>query len=152
MVLARHTQFNYSDIERALNMSVGFDSIFTRLFGEFEVNSSTNYPPYNIVKDGENEFTIEMAVAGFSKEDLEAELKEGVLTVRSKPTKDEVEYLHHGIAKRSFMRSFTLSDDVVVKDADLVNGMLTISLEKIIPDEKKPRLIPIGSNSKVIEQ
>ena len=89
-------------------------------------------------------YTIEMAVAGFSKEDLEAELKEGVLTVRSKTDQEEGEYLHRGIAKRAFTRSFTISDDVIVKGADLVNGMLTISLERIVPEEKKSRMIEIG--------
>jgi molecular chaperone IbpA len=106
--------------------------------------SATGYPPYNIRKDEENIYTIEMAVAGFSKEDLEAELKEGILTVRSKQDQDDGEYLHRGIAKRAFSRSFTLSDDVVIKGADLINGMLTISLERIIPEEKKSRMIEIG--------
>ncbi|HAF89675.1 MAG TPA: heat-shock protein, partial [Deltaproteobacteria bacterium] len=90
----------------------------------------------------------EMAVAGFSKEDLEAELKEGVLNVRSKPDQEEGEYLHRGIAKRAFSRSFTLSDDVVIKGADLVNGMLTINLERIVPEEKKARMIEIGQSTK----
>ena len=85
-----------------------------------------------------------MAVAGFSKEDLEAELKEGILTVSSKPNQDEGEYLHRGIARRGFSRSFTLSDDMIIKGADLINGMLTISLERIIPEEKKSRMIEIG--------
>ena len=85
-----------------------------------------------------------MAVAGFSKEDLEAELKEGILTVRSKQDQEDGEYLHRGIAKRAFTRSFTLSDDVIIKGADLINGMLTISLERIIPEEKKSRMIEIG--------
>ena len=93
-------------------------------------------------------YTIEMAVAGFSKEDLEAELKEGVLTVRSKTDQEEGEYLHRGIAKRAFSRSFTLSDDVVIKGADLVNGMLTINLERIVPEEKKARMIEIGQSTK----
>ncbi len=89
-----------------------------------------------------------MAVAGFAKEDLEAELKDGVLTVRSKPDQEEGEYLHRGIAKRAFSRSFTLSDDVVIKGADLVNGMLTINLERIVPEEKKARMIEIGQSTK----
>ena len=89
-----------------------------------------------------------MAVAGFAKEDLEAELKDSVLTVRSKPDQEVVEYLHRGIAKRAFSRSFTLSDDVVIKGSDLVNGMLTINLEKIVPEEKKARMIEIGQSTK----
>ena len=147
--LARYSSITPSDFERALGISVGFDSMFDRFLGEVESSeSATGYPPYNIRKDEENIYTIEMAVAGFSKEDLEAELKEGVLNVRSKPDQEEGEYLHRGIAKRAFSRSFTLSDDVVIKGADLVNGMLTINLERIVPEEKKARMIEIGQSTK----
>ncbi len=143
--LARYSSITPSDFERALGITVGFDSMFDRFFGDVEKSeSATGYPPYNIRKDEENIYTIEMAVAGFSKEDLEAELKEGILTVRSKQGQEDGEYLHRGIAKRAFSRSFTLSDDVVIKGADLINGMLTISLERIIPEEKKSRMIEIG--------
>ncbi|MFL2744597.1 MAG: Hsp20 family protein [bacterium] len=143
--LARYSSITPSDFERALGITVGFDSMFDRFFGDVDRSeSATGYPPYNIRKDEENIYTIEMAVAGFSKEDLEAELKEGILTVRSKQDQDDGEYLHRGIAKRAFSRSFTLSDDVVIKGADLINGMLTISLERIIPEEKKSRMIEIG--------
>ncbi len=87
-----------------------------------------------------------MAVAGLSEEDLEVELKESVLQIRSKQsTEDEANYVHRGIAKRTFERAFTLSDDIVVKGCDLTNGMLTIELEKVIPEEKRARLIPIGT-------
>ena len=143
--LARYSSITPSDFDRALGITVGFDSMFDRLFGDIERNGNiTGFPPYNIRKDEEDLYTIEMAVAGFAKEDLEAELKDGVLTVRSKPDQEEGEYLHRGIAKRAFSRSFTLSDDVVIKGADLVNGMLTINLEKIVPEEKKARMIEIG--------
>ncbi|MEC9297342.1 MAG: Hsp20 family protein [SAR324 cluster bacterium] len=143
--LARYSSITPSDFERALGITVGFDSMFDRFFGDVDRSeSATGYPPYNIRKDEENIYTIEMAVAGFSKEDLEAELKEGILTVRSKQDQDDGEYLHRGIAKRAFSRSFTLSDDVVIKGADLINGMLTISLERIIPEENKSRMIEIG--------
>ena len=143
--LARYSSITPSDFERALGITVGFDSMFDRFFGDVEKSeSATGYPPYNIRKDEENIYTIEMAVAGFSKEDLEAELKEGILTVRSKQGQEDGAYLHRGIAKRAFSRSFTLSDDVVIKGADLINGMLTISLERIIPEEKKSRMIEIG--------
>jgi len=147
--LARYSSITPSDFERALGITVGFDSMFDRLFGDIERNgNATGFPPYNIRKDEEDLYTIEMAVAGFSKEDLEAELKEGVLTVCSKPDQEEGEYLHRGIAKRAFSRSFTLSDDVVIKGADLVNGMLTINLERIVPEEKKARMIEIGQSTK----
>ena len=147
--LARYSSITPSDFDRALGITVGFDSMFDRLFGDIERNGNpTGFPPYNIRKDEEDLYTIEMAVAGFAKEDLEAELKDGVLTVRSKPDQEEGEYLHRGIAKRAFSRSFTLSDDVVIKGADLVNGMLTINLEKIVPEEKKARMIEIGQSTK----
>jgi molecular chaperone IbpA len=147
--LARYSSITPSDFERALGITVGFDSMFDRLFGDNERNgNSTGFPPYNIRKVEEDLYTIEMAVAGFSKDDLEAELKDGVLTVRSKPDQEEGEYLHRGIAKRAFSRSFTLSDDVVIKGADLVNGMLTINLERIVPEEKKAHMIEIGQSTK----
>ena len=149
MVLrASHNPLNFGDFERALGFSIGFDSMFDRLLGPStqHVSNSQGYPPYNIRKDGDTKYFIEMAVAGLSEEDLEVELKETVLEIRSKQsTEDEANYVHRGIAKRTFERSFTLSDDIVVKGCDLTNGMLTVELEKIIPEEKRARLIPIGS-------
>ena len=149
MVLrASHMPTNFGDLERALGFSIGFDSMFDRLLGPStqHVSNSQGYPPYNIRKDGDTKYFIEMAVAGLSEEDLEVELKETVLEIRSKQsTDDEANYVHRGIAKRTFERSFTLSDDIVVKGCDLTNGMLTVELEKIIPEEKRARLIPIGS-------
>ena len=143
--LARYSSVTPADFEKALGITVGFDSMFDRLFGDIQrTETASGFPPYNIRKDEEEKYTIEMAVAGFSQEDLEVELKEGVLTIRSKSEKEEKKYLHRGIARRAFSRSFTLSDDIVVKGADLVNGMLTIALERIVPEEKKSRLIEIG--------
>ena len=150
MVLrASHTPTTFGDLERALGFSIGFDSMFDRLLGPSTQHVSHNqgYPPYNIRKDGDTKYFIEMAVAGLSEEDLEVELKETVLEIRSKQsTEDEANYVHRGIAKRTFERSFTLSDDIVVKGCNLTNGMLTVELEKIIPEEKRARLIPIGNN------
>ena len=149
MVLrASHMPTNFGDLERALGFSIGFDSMFDRLLGPSTQHVSNNqgYPPYNIRKDGDTKYFIEMAVAGLSEEDLEVELKETVLEIRSKQsTEDEANYVHRGIAKRTFERSFTLSDDIVVKGCDLTNGMLIVELEKVIPEEKRARLIPIGS-------
>ena len=150
MVLrASHTPLNFGDFERFHPFSIGFDSMFDRLLGPSTQHVSNNqgYPPYNIRKDGEIKYFIEMAVAGLSEDDLEVELKESVLEIRSKQsTEDEANYVHRGIAKRTFERSFTLSDDIVVKGCDLTNGMLTVELEKVIPEEKRARLIPIGNN------
>ena len=145
---ASHMPTNFGDIERALGFSIGFDSMFDRLLGPStqHVTNNQGYPPYNIRKDGDIKYFIEMAVAGLSEEDLEVELKESVLQIRSKQsTEDEANYVHRGIAKRTFERAFTLSDDIVVKGCDLTNGMLTVELERVIPEEKRARLIPIGT-------
>jgi molecular chaperone IbpA len=141
---------NFGDFEKALGFSIGFDSMFDRLLGGNmqHVSNSQGYPPYNIRKEGEAKYIIEMAVAGLSEDDLEVELKEGTLTIRSKQsTEDQSDYVHRGIAKRQFERSFALSDDIVVKGCDLTNGMLIVELEKVIPEEKRARLIPIGSKT-----
>ena len=108
--------------------------------------TSTGFPPYNIRKDGDTNFTIELALAGMSRDDLEIEFAEGVLTVRTTDKKEEVEsteLLHRGISFRKFSRKWTLADDIVVNGARMENGMLMVDLERIIPEEKKPRLIDI---------
>ncbi len=146
---ASHTPLNFGDLEKALGFSIGFDSMFDRLLGDNTqyVTNNQGYPPYNIRKNGDTKHFIEMAVAGLSEDDLEVELKEGTLSIRSKQSTDDDSdsYVHRGIATRTFERSFTLSDDIVVKGCDLTNGMLTVELEKIIPEEKRARLIPIGN-------
>tara|TARA_B110001454_G_scaffold200996_1_gene207056 strand:- start:187 stop:660 length:474 start_codon:yes stop_codon:yes gene_type:complete len=153
--LARHSAFTPQDLQKMMGFSVGFDSIFDRFF-DMDTTRDSGYPPYNIRKINEAQYVIEIALAGFSKDDIEVEVTEGTLTIRSKKLEDQVElnsedsYVHKGIAKRSFLRCWTLSDDMVVGGADLKDGMLVINLEKVIPDEKKPRLINIGSGD-VIE-
>ena len=145
--LARHSTFTPQDLQKMMGFSIGFDSIFDRFF-DMDLTRDSGYPPYNIRKINEAQYVIEIALAGFSKEDIEVEVTEGNLAIRSKEEKETDEddsFVHKGIAKRSFLRSFTLSDDIIVKGADLKDGMLIINLEKVIPDEKKPRLIQIGS-------
>ncbi len=148
MVLARHSAFTPQDLQRHLGRSVGFDQLFDRFF-DMDTTRDSGYPPYNIRKQNDLQYSIEIALAGFSKDDIEVEVTDGQLAIRSKEDtkgEDEVDsFVHKGIAKRSFMRSFSLSDDIIVKGADLKDGMLTIDLERVIPDEKKPRLIQIGS-------
>ena len=130
--------------------SVGFDSIFDefdRMLDSSEFNS--NYPPYNIKKLSENAYKIEVALAGFDKKDIEIELKDKTLTVRNKLNESLVDdkgngVIHKGISTRKFERSFTISEDIKVKDALLKNGLLTIDLERIIPEDKKSRLININ--------
>ena len=128
--------------------AVGFDRHFDRLFDYVTHQAeSTGYPPYNIQKTEDYKFEIEMALAGFDKKDIEIEVAEGVLTVKSLKDKDtgatDDYTLYKGISQRNFTRKFTLADDIVVKGAELKNGMLTINLERIVPEEKKPQLIAI---------
>ena len=145
--LARHSAFTPQDLQKMMGFSVGFDSIFDRFF-DMDLTRDSGYPPYNIRKDNELQYSIEVALAGFSKDDIEVEVTDGQLVIRSKDNEkdeDSDSFVHKGIARRSFSRSFSLADDVVVKGADLKDGMLIIDLERVIPDEKKPRLIQIGS-------
>ena len=125
--------------------TVGYDRIFDNLARYVDNNTtSTGFPPYNIRKDGENNYVIEMALAGFGKKDIEVEVADGTLSIRSvKENVDDDSNLYRGIAYRKFERKFTIADDVMVNDAKLENGMLSIALERIIPDEKKPRLITV---------
>jgi molecular chaperone IbpA len=128
--------------------AVGFDRTFDRLFDYVTHQAeSTGYPPYNIQKTEDYKFEIEMALAGFDKKDIEIEVAEGVLTVKSLKDKDtgatDDYTLYKGISQRNFTRKFTLADDIVVKGAKLNNGMLTINLERIVPEEKKPQLIEV---------
>ena len=131
--------------------SIGFDDMFDQfesLLGKGRLGVQTNYPPYNIRKAGKDKYAIEVAVAGFNKDDVEVEYEDNLLTVKTKDVKrteekegDEV--IHRGISQRSFARSFTIADDVKVNGAELKDGLLTISCEKIIPEIKKKRLIEI---------
>ena len=130
--------------------SVGFDSIFEEFDRMLESTEryNSNYPPYNIHKLNDNNYKIEVALAGYTKNDIELELKENTLTVRNKAKEKVINengngVIHKGISTRQFERSFTISEDIKVKDAALKNGLLVIELERIIPDEKKPRLIDI---------
>jgi len=124
--------------------AIGFDPLWNRLQDIQTLNSSSNYPPYNIIKHDAENWSIELAVAGFKRSELDVELAEGVLTISAKSeTTDEQEYVHRGLAKRAFTRKWTLADDVVVRDASLTDGVLSIKLERIIPEEKKPRKIDI---------
>ena len=149
MVLARHSALTPQDFQRMLGFSIGFETFFDRIFDMDTTREPQGYPPYNIRKVNDLQYVIELALAGFSKDDIEVEVTDGQLAVRSKEEKKEEEestyFVHKGIAKRSFSRTYTLSDDIIVKGADLKDGMLTVNLEKVIPDEKKPRLIQIGT-------
>ena len=141
----------FDNLNQLTPYAVGFDRQFNRLNDYIKhQQQSTGFPPYNIQKVEDFKYTIELALAGFSKDDIEVEVADGVLTVRSigRTVSDEEDAadewtLHRGISYRKFNRKFTLSDDVVVNDAKLENGLLTVELEQIVPEEKKPRLITI---------
>ena len=126
--------------------AVGFDRVFDQLQNYASHNAtSSGFPPYNIRKEGEFSYVIDMALAGFSKNDIEVEVADGLLTVRSVKENDEDDSnIYRGISYRKFNRKFTLADEIVVKDASLENGMLVISLERVVPEEKKPRKIKIN--------
>ena len=133
-------------------VTVGFDNVFDhfeRMFeDDFTSFSAPTFPFYNIVKQGKNKYDIELALAGYSKDDIEVNLEDGVLTIKSKKqdTKEDTkdgEILHKGIAKRYFSKSFTIADDVEVKGAELKDGLLKVSLERIVPEHKQPRTIDI---------
>ena len=135
------------DINKLTPYAVGFDRVFDDMFKYIEHNtSSTGYHPYNIIRDGEK-FQIEIALAGVKKEDVTITVAEGVLTIEHNPEGDVEtgtwDWIHKGIAQRSFKRNFTLSDDIVVQGSRMENGMLYIELERIIPEEKKPKTIAI---------
>ena len=134
-------------------LSVGYDDIFSnfeRMFDhQMDTISVPNYPPYNIVKTGSLTYDIEVALAGYSKKDVSVNYEDNVLKIESVKSKEEKEVedndgvLHKGIAKRNFMKHFTIADDIEVKGAELKDGLLKVSLEKIVPDHKKARTINI---------
>ena len=134
-------------------LTIGFDNVFDHfeslLDDDFSVPSSNNYPPYDIRKVADNKYNIEAALAGFNKKDIEVVAKDNTLTIKSKKEKTSNkkngngEVLHQGISKRYFERSFTIADDVKVIGAELKDGLLTVSLERLIPEEKKEKVIEI---------
>lgn len=130
-------------------VSVGFDSVFDHFESMFNDSHSlhTNYPPYDILKTDEHSYVIELAVAGFSKKDIKVTVENGVLTVESdregNAESSGQEIIHRGISKRYFKKSFSISDDVEIRGAELKDGLLRISMEKIIPESRKRKEISI---------
>ena len=132
--------------------TVGFDDVFDHfdmLSTQLPSMSATNYPPYNIVKTGKYTYDIEVALAGYGKKDIDVTYEDSILTIKSikdketKEVEDNEGMLHKGIAKRMFSKSFTIADDVVVKGAELKDGLLKVTMERIIPEAKKARTITI---------
>jgi molecular chaperone IbpA len=145
MVTSKNLSLLFDNFNQLTPYAVGFERQFNRL-NDYVTHqqTSTGFPPYDIRKEGDLNHVIEMALAGFSKDDIEIEVAQGVLTVKSmKENADDEATVHRGISYRKFNRKFTLADDIVVNAAKLENGLLTIFLEQIIPEEKKPKLIQI---------
>ena len=135
------------DIPSIHKFGIGFDSMLDELL---RLNAGqTNYPPYNIVKHTEDIFSIEIAIAGFTQGEIEIELSNRVLTIKGSKMHDldnPKEYLYHGISNRNFEREFVIGEHVEVKEATNENGILTINLERIIPEDRKPKRIEINYN------
>jgi len=144
--------FDFSPLFRS---TVGFDRVLDMLDSVSRYDTTQTFPPYNIERTDESHYRITIAVAGFAEKDLNVEVREGVLTVQGKRSEDTDKqgFLYQGIAGRAFERRFQLAEHVEVKGAKLENGLLHLDLERIVPEERKPRRIPInGGNVSVIEQ
>jgi molecular chaperone IbpA len=136
--------------------SVGFDRFNDLFESALRNESGSSYPPYNVEKHGDNDYRIVVAAAGFQEQDLDLQVEKGVLTVTGGKNRDadttSVTYLHQGIAQRAFKLSFRLADHIEVKAAKLENGLLNIDLLRLVPEEAKPKRIPIGGAQPVLEQ
>ncbi|HZH52411.1 MAG TPA: Hsp20 family protein [Microvirga sp.] len=144
--------FDFSPLYRS---TVGFDRLFDMIDQTTRVEPLPNWPPYNVEKIADDRYRITMAVAGFGPNEIEITQKENMLLVsgQKEPEKENVQFLHRGIATRAFKQTFSLADYVNVTAAHLENGLLTIDLVREVPEEMKPRRIPIanGGGQKVIE-
>ena len=124
---------------------IGYERIFNDLDNFYNDNRhNSGYPPYDMRKDGEFNFIIEIALAGFNKSDIEVIVSDSILSIKSLKENTNEDAIHKGISYRKFTRKFTLAEDIVVNSADLKDGLLTIKLERVVPEEKKPRKIKIG--------
>lgn len=136
-------RFDTAALNRAL---VGFDRIFDDMERRFANSVTTNYPPYNISKVEENVYEIDLAVTGFAKDEIEVRVEGDQLVIIGRRNKEDevtVEFLHRGLAFRDFERTFTLADHMKIRSAEIKNGVLTIRIEREIPEEMKPRVIDI---------
>ena len=140
-------KLTHFDVNQFAPFTVGFDRVFDRLVDYGTTYDTGGFPPYNIRKTDDFKHVIEIALAGFSKAEIDVILTDGVLEIKSSnlPTteKPKDDLVHKGIAKRAFTRKFTLADDIEVKDAKLENGLLVIDLEQIVPEHKKPKTIKV---------
>jgi len=141
------TKITSFDLTPFYRNTIGVDRLFGRIMDQFDqATQSQNYPPYNILKTGEDAYEIQIAVAGFAEGEINVDCHEGQLVVSGEKNTDdsELNYLHHGIGARKFLRTFQLADYVEVRDAVMKNGVLCINLQRLIPEEMKPKRIPIS--------
>lgn len=146
MTTSQKVALHSLDIPSIYKYGIGFDSIFNEL-NRLTTSQTTNYPPYNIVKIDEDHFNIEIAVAGFREGDISVVVEKSNLTIKGEQKTDidtDAEYLYRGISARSFARSFTIADHVEVVGATVENGILTVQMERVVPEADKPRLIEIA--------
>jgi molecular chaperone IbpA len=145
------TKITSFDLTPFYRNTVGIDSLFDRITRNIDMSANTgNYPPYDIVKTGEETYEIRVAAAGFRQHEIEVEIADGTLRIsgsHSDEARPEVEYLHHGISNRGFLRTFQLSDYVEVRDAVMKDGILTVGLERIVPETLRPKKISVSYQS-----
>lgn len=142
------TKLTTLDLTPFYRNSIGIDRLFDRIVNQIDSAASTNYPPYDIVRTGDETYEIRVAVAGFTQAEIDVEFHDGTLVVKGEksvaaPTL-EVEYLHHGISGRSFVRTFSVADYVEVRDAVLADGILTVKLERLVPESQRPKKIAVS--------
>jgi len=146
------TKLTALDLTPFYRNSIGIDRLFDRIVNQIDSAASTNYPPYDIVRTGDETYEIRVAVAGFVQADIDVEFNNGTLIVKGEKATEvganaEVEYIHHGISGRSFIRTFSVAEYVEVKDAVLADGILTVKLERLVPESQKPKKIAVSYQS-----
>lgn len=143
------TKITTLDLNPFYRNSIGVDRLFDRILNQIDSSGNTNYPPYNIVRRGDDHFEVQVAVAGFSQGEIQIEVRDGNLVIAGEKSEsqEEVEYVYHGISARRFVRSFSLAEYVEVLDAVVKDGILTIQLERRIPEAMKPKTIAITYKS-----
>jgi molecular chaperone IbpA len=143
------TKLTTLDLTPFYRNSIGIDRLFDRIVNQIDSAASTNYPPYDIVRTGDETYEIRVAVAGFTQSEIDVEFNNGQLIVKGEKNAEttpqlEVEYLHHGISGRSFVRNFSVAEYVEVRDAVLADGILTVKLERLVPESQRPKKIAVS--------
>lgn len=144
------TKLTTLDLTPFYRNSIGIDRLFDRIVSQIDSTASSTYPPYDIVRTGDETYEIRVAVAGFVQSNIDVEFNNGTLIVKGEKAAGEgtgVEYLHHGISGRSFIRTFSVAEYVEVKDAVLADGILTVKLERLVPESQRPKKIAVSYQS-----